>query len=130
MKLITSLFLSLFLLFSFACSTSDSSLRETGHSEAYTQGFHDGRHSGMQEQGNYFENYIKDNVRFSADSEYKLGWLDGESEGKKLQSEAASIGEGIAAGQTQQSIDAQNDPEKTANEVLKNTDTSELKNLQ
>jgi hypothetical protein len=35
-----------------ACGTTDSTMRQAGHNEAYVQGFHDGRHSGMQEAGN------------------------------------------------------------------------------
>ncbi|MEZ9155346.1 hypothetical protein AB4123_15395 [Vibrio sp. 10N.286.52.E2] len=36
----------------------------------------------MQESGNSFENYIKDGKRFESDSDYKQGWIAGESEGK------------------------------------------------
>ena len=61
LKIVLALGLSVFL---FGCATSDSALRESGHVEAYLQGFHDGRHSGMREAGNYFEHIVKDAERF------------------------------------------------------------------
>ena len=75
-----------------ACGTTDTSMREQKHTESYIQGFHDGRHSGMKEEGNYFEHYIRDIERFKTDSEYKAGWLAGEAEGKRLQKQANEIG--------------------------------------
>ena len=75
-------------LFLTGCATSDSALREHGHSEPYIQGFHDGRHSGMAEAGNYLEHVVKNSQRYANDAEYRAGWLAGESEGKQMQAEA------------------------------------------
>ncbi|NOH74730.1 hypothetical protein F0248_05570 [Vibrio crassostreae] len=101
---------------------------ESGHNESYIQGFHDGRHSGMQEAGNDFENYMKDEKRFDSDTDYKQGWLAGESEGKKLQDEATSIGKGIA-GSYPQKTDSTN-TDDMAKDALKGIDTSGLENLE
>ena len=71
MNIIYKITLLLFVTLVVACSTTDTSMREQGHTESYIQGFHDGRHSGMKEEGNYFEHYIRDIERFKTDSEYK-----------------------------------------------------------
>ncbi|CAK1713444.1 hypothetical protein FB440_1285 [Vibrio crassostreae] len=118
----------LFVIISSGCGTSDSALIESGHNESYIQGFHDGRHSGMQEAGNDFENYMKDEKRFDSDTDYKQGWLAGESEGKKLQDEATSIGKGIA-GSYPQKTDSTN-TDDMAKDALKGIDTSGLENLE
>ncbi|WP_246856139.1 hypothetical protein [Vibrio crassostreae] len=118
----------LFAIISSGCGTSDSALIESGHNESYIQGFHDGRHSGMQEAGNDFENYMKDEKRFDSDTDYKQGWLAGESEGKKLQDEATSIGKGIA-GSYPQKTDSTN-TDDMAKDALKGIDTSGLENLE
>lgn len=73
------------------CTTTDSAMQQQGKSAAYIAGFHDGRHSGMSEQGNEFESYIKDVDRFSRDADYRQGWNEGEIEGKKIQGQAASV---------------------------------------
>jgi hypothetical protein len=75
-------------LFMTGCATSDSSLRDHGHSESYIQGFHDGRHSGMAEAGNFLEHVVKNSQRYANDAEYRAGWLAGEAEGKQMQAEA------------------------------------------
>lgn len=98
-------------------------------------GFHDGRHSGMREAGNSREHYIRDNQRFDTDSEYRAGWIAGETEGKSLQAQAQSIGNSAAGAYSGQRISeevdhAQPDPQKIANDVLQGVDTSELKSLQ
>ena len=67
------------------CETTDTTLRESGRSEAYITGFHDGRHSGMKEAGNYLEHMVKDGKRFEEDAEYRAGWLAGEQEGIRIQ---------------------------------------------
>ena len=118
----------LFVIISSGCGTSDSALIESGHNESYIQGFHDGRHSGMQEAGNDFENYMKDEKRFDSDTDYKQGWLAGESEGKKIQDEATSIGKGIA-GSYPQKTDSTN-TDDMAKDALKGIDTSGLENLE
>lgn len=118
----------LFVIISSGCGTSDSALIESGHNESYIQGFHDGRHSGMQEAGNDFENYMKDEKRFDSDTDYKQGWLAGELEGKKLQDEATSIGKGIA-GSYPQKTDSTN-TDDMAKDALKGIDTSGLENLE
>jgi len=109
-----------------ACGTTDSQLQQSGHAQGYITGFHDGRHSGMQEQGNNFEHYIRDHERYSSDPEYKAGWDEGEAEGIKLQAQATAIGAGAAAGMT---ADKQNDGDRAAKKALKHTDTSGLENL-
>lgn len=121
------LLILLFTLISTGCGTSDSTLINSGHNMSYIQGFHDGRHSGMQETGNNFENYIKDEKRYESDADYKQGWVAGESEGKKLQSEAVAVGEGIAGSYPQKSKTT--DAENVAKDVLKGVDTSDMKNL-
>ncbi|PMM54068.1 hypothetical protein BCT51_12585 [Vibrio lentus] len=95
---------------------------------AYVQGFHDGRHSGMQEAGNNFETFIKDQKRFESDTDYKQGWIAGESEGKRLQDEATSFGNGVA-GSYSPKPEATN-PDDVAKEALKGVDTSGLKSLE
>ena len=116
-----------------ACGTTDSQLQQSGHSQGYITGFHDGRHSGMQEQGNSFEHYIRDHERYSSDPEYKAGWDEGEAEGIKLQAQATAIGTGAAAGMTASSVgkqvDKQTDGDRAARKALKHTDTSGLENL-
>ncbi|WP_237486475.1 hypothetical protein [Vibrio hippocampi] len=95
---------------------------------AYIQGFHDGRHSGIQEAGNSFESYIKDEKRFASDADYQQGWLAGEVEGKKLQAEATAVGNGVAASYPQKPQTT--NPDDIAKEVLKGVDTSSLKSLE
>ncbi|MDN3702687.1 hypothetical protein QWY96_20455 [Vibrio artabrorum] len=85
-----------FMVISTGCGTSDSTLIESGHNMAYVQGFHDGRHSGIQEAGNNFETYIKDQKRYESDVDYQQGWIAGESEGKRLQDNARSFGKSVA----------------------------------
>jgi hypothetical protein len=92
MNVIYKITLLLFVTLVVACTTTDTSMREQGHTEAYILGFHDGRHSGMKEEGNYFEHYIRDIERFKTDSEYKAGWIAGEAEGKRLQKQANEFG--------------------------------------
>ncbi|MCF7502476.1 hypothetical protein L3V34_01335 [Vibrio sp. L3-7] len=118
----------LFVLISTGCGTSDSALMKSGHNESYIQGFHEGRHSGMQETGNDFEDYIKDEKRFNSDTDYKQGWLAGESEGKKLQDEATSIGTGLAGSYPQKTKSTSSDD--AAKEALKGIDTSGLESLE
>ena len=118
----------LFVLISSGCGTSDSALIDSGHNESYIQGFHDGRHSGMQETGNSFEDYIKDQNRFNSDADYKQGWLAGESEGKKLQDEATSIGKGLAGSYPQKNKSTNSDD--VAKEALKSIDTSGVESLE
>ncbi|MCK8080642.1 hypothetical protein [Vibrio sp. 1CM24A] len=121
------LFLILLVFILSGCGTSDSELIESGYNTSYIQGFHDGRHSGMQESGNSFESYIKDGKRFESDSDYKQGWIAGESEGKKLQAEATAIGKGAAASYPQKSTTT--DLDDIAKDTLKGVDTSGLENL-
>ncbi|PLW66722.1 hypothetical protein C0039_20400 [Pseudohalioglobus lutimaris] len=121
--------------FATACSTSDSALKEQGHSEAYVVGFHDGRHSGMQEAGNSWEHYIRDHERFEADLDYKEGWLAGEAEGKRLQAQATAAGEAAAGAYTGYRVKEETDkamphPNKIGKEVVKDVDTDALKSLE
>jgi hypothetical protein len=112
------------------CGTTDSQMQQQGHSQAYIMGFHDGRHSGMKEEGNDFEHYIRDESRYTTDLDYQSGWNAGEAEGKKLQDQATAVGTAAATGMATNSVNKeahkQNDPERAAKQVLKNTDTSGL----
>lgn len=117
-----------------ACGTTDSSLYQQGKSDAYVLGFHDGRHSGMKEEGNAFEHYIRDEKRFNEDADYRAGWLDGEEEGMKLQDQATMVGNAAAGAysgyQVGKEVDKQTDFDKIARDAVKDVDTSELKNLE
>ena len=117
-----------------ACGTTDSQMQQQGHSMAYIQGFHDGRHSGMKEEGNYFEHFMRDEVRYASEPDYHTGWNAGEAEGIRLQDQATSAGTaaaaGMAAGSVSKEVHKQNDPDRIARDVLKNTDTSDLKSLE
>ena len=116
-----------------ACGTTDSKMQQQGHSMTYIQGFHDGRHSGMKEEGNYFEHFMRDEVRYTSEPDYHTGWDAGEVEGKRLQDQAAAAGTaaaaGMAAGSISKEASKQNDPDRIARDALKNTDTSGLENL-
>ena len=109
------------------CATSDSSLRDSGKSEAYILGFHDGRHSGMKEAGNYLEHMVKDQQRFDTDPDYKSGWLDGEAECKRMQQQAdAAVGN---AGAYQIGKDVEKSQHDMAKDAVKGVDTSGLEVL-
>jgi hypothetical protein len=112
-----------------ACSTTDSSLREHGKTEAYILGFHDGRHSGLAEEGNTFEHFIKDEDRFINDPEYQSGWLAGESEGKSLQDKAMAIGNAAAGVYSSPQVSKSTDMDKVAIDALKGVDTTGMESL-
>jgi hypothetical protein len=133
MNLKFPLVLAVLLLLLAACGTTDSSLKEQGRSDAYVLGFHDGRHSGMKEEGNNFEHYIRDEQRFNENADYRSGWLAGEAEGIKLQDQANMAGN-IAAGtyssyQVGKEVDKQTDYDKIARDAVKDVDTSSLNSL-
>ncbi|MEM9256729.1 MAG: hypothetical protein AAGA91_14880 [Pseudomonadota bacterium] len=114
-----------------SCGTTDSALREQGNSESYIQGFHDGRHSGMKEEGNPYEQYIRDEVRFADDADYRSGWLDGEAEGKTLQDQAVTIGNAAAGAYSgsQTDRDSGHDMDDVARDAVKGVDTTGLETL-
>ena len=116
-----------------ACGTTDSSLKEQGRTDAYIQGFHDGRHSGMKEEGNHYEHFIKDEDRFFSDPEYKSGWLAGESEGKALQDQAVAIGNAAAGAYSGSQISKEarksTDMDKAAKDAVKGVDTTGMDSL-
>lgn len=120
--------LLLFTIIFTGCGTSDSALINSGHNMAYVQGFHDGRHSGLQEAGNDFENYIKDQKRYESDLDYQQGWIAGESEGKRLQKEATTFGKGAATLNAPKYKTT--DPDSVAKDALKGVDTSDFKILE
>ncbi|WP_205619473.1 hypothetical protein [Ferrimonas senticii] len=129
MKRLNSVIALLLLMWVAGCGTSDDSLRQQGHNEAYIQGFHDGRHSGMKRAGNNFEHYLRDEQRFNNDRQYQQGWQAGEQEGIRLQQQAKAIGTGAAAAMPTTNSSSV-DPDAIADEVLKEVDTSTLKGLQ
>ena len=114
----------------FGCATSDSALRESGHVEAYLQGFHDGRHSGMREAGNYFEHIVKDAERFANDTEYRDGWLAGEDEGVRIQQQANLVGDTYSGYKIGKEVDKSKiDADAIGKDVMKGVDTDSLKSL-
>ncbi len=116
-----------------ACGTTDSALMDQGKSDSYIIGFHDGRHSGMSEEGNRYEHYIKDENRFTNDIDYKQGWIDGEVEGKHLQVQAVSIGETIGGAYSGAKISKEakksRDFDKEVKDTIKGVDTTGIENL-
>ena len=130
MNVIYKITLLLFVTLVFSCSTTDTSMREQGHTESYIQGFHDGRHSGMKEEGNYFEHYIRDIERFKTDSEYKAGWLAGEAEGKRLQEQANEIGAAASEYRINEEVKKTQDFDQIGKDATKDVDTSVLKSLE
>jgi len=130
MKFLVMIFLSIILV---SCGTTDGALKEQGKTDAYIQGFHDGRHSGMQEEGNHYEQFIQDEARFISDPEYKSGWLAGEAEGKALQDQAATIGNAAAGAYSGSQISKEarksTDMDKVARDAVKGVDTTGMDSL-
>lgn len=116
-----------------ACGTTDEALRDQGQSESYILGFHDGRHSGMKEEGNDYEHYIKDEARFNSDLEYEAGWLAGEREGEALQDQAVAVGNAAAGAYSSSEIDKEvgksTDYDKAARDAVKGVDTTGMDKL-
>lgn len=115
------------------CGTTDTALQEQGRSQSYITGFHDGRHSGLREAGNNYEHFIKDTERFVSDADYKAGWLAGEAEGKKLQTQANAAGNAAAGAYSGYRVGKEvdkNDPDKIARDAVKGVDTDALKSLE
>ncbi len=133
MKILTGILVLLVASVLTACETSDATLQDQGRSHSYILGFHDGRHSGISEAGNPFDHYIRDEDRFANNDEYKQGWLAGETEGKKLQAQAASAGAALgaatAAANVNKEVKKNQDFDKIGKDALKDTDTSTLENL-
>lgn len=118
-----------------SCQTSDGALRDQGNSEAYILGFHDGRHSGMSEQGNTWEHYIRDRERFDSDQQYRGGWLAGEVEGSRLQAQAAAVGEAVGDGYTgyrvgQEAEKAGPHPKAALKDAMQGVDTESIRALE
>ena len=112
------------------CGTTDTAMREQGRSESYVLGFHDGRHSGMKEEGNLFEQFIRDEASFENDPDYRDGWLDGEQEGQTLQYNANIASATYSGYQAGKAYDRSHDVNKISEDALKDIDTSSLKNLE
>ena len=113
------------------CATSDATLRQGGHSEAYIQGFHDGRHSGMKEAGNYLEHVVKDHRRFESDADYRTGWLDGEDEGMRMQQEANAATGNASAYRMEREIDrSRPDAEAIGHDAMQGIDPATLRVLE
>ncbi|MEL7043901.1 MAG: hypothetical protein AAGL66_02635 [Pseudomonadota bacterium] len=87
----------------------------------------------MKEAGNNFEHCIRDSERFSADADYRDGWLAGEEEGKRIQQQAVAIGNAAAgaygAAKVDKAIERQ-DPENVTKDAGKGVDTDALKVLE
>ena len=111
------------------CGTTDTAMREQGRSESYVLGFHDGRHSGMKEEGNVFEQFIRDQSSFENNPEYRDGWLAGEKEGQKLQYQANIASAAYSDYQAGKAYDRSNNIDKIANDAIKDIDTSDLNEL-
>lgn len=134
-SLVSRILLVFFVAFVAGCETTDSTLRDQGHSESYLQGFHDGRHSGMKEAGNNWEHYVRDHERFTSDPEYQEGWIAGEIEGQHLQEQAKAIGDSMAGSYTGYKVGKEvdknkPDPDRAAKDALKGVDASVLKGLE
>ena len=133
MKYLVTLFFGIALAVLAACGTTDATLREQGETAAYIQGFHDGRHSGMKEEGNHYEHYLKDDARFASEPEYSAGWLAGEIEGKALQDQAVSVGNTAAGAysgsQISKEVRNSADIDKVARDAVKGVDTSGMDQL-
>ena len=116
-------------LFLTGCATSDSALREHGHSESYIQGFHDGRHSGMAEAGNYLEHVVKNSQRYANDAEYRAGWLAGEAEGKQMQQEANVAAGAYTGSQIKNEYKKSRDYDAIGRDAVKGVDPKSLEPL-
>ena len=128
-KIITAILLLLLGVLA-GCGTTDTAMREQGRSESYVLGFHDGRHSGMKEEGNVFEQFIRDQSSFENDPEYRDGWLAGEREGQKLQYEANIASASYSDYQAGKAYDRSYNKDKIDIDALKDIDTSELIELE
>ena len=113
-------------LFLTGCATSDSTLREHGHSESYIQGFHDGRHSGMAEAGNYLEHVVKNSLRYANDAEYRAGWLAGEKEGKQMQEEANAVAGAYTGSRIKKEYNKSHDYDAIGRDAMKGVDPISL----
>ena len=111
------------------CATSDSTLREGGHSESYIQGFHDGRHSGMAEAGNFLEHVVKNSQRYANDAEYRAGWLAGEAEGKQMQQEANAAAGAYTGSQIRNEYKKSHDYDAIGRDAMKGIDPKSLEPL-
>ena len=118
-----------FTLYLTGCATSDSSLREHGHSDSYILGFHDGRHSGMSEAGNYLEHVVKNSKRYIDDAEYRAGWLAGETEGKQLQAEANAAAGAYSGYQVNKEYKKSHDYDAIGRDATKGVDPKSLEPL-
>ncbi|MEP1471667.1 MAG: hypothetical protein ABJK20_06390 [Halieaceae bacterium] len=111
-----------------ACGTTDSQLESQGRSQAYIDGFHDGSKSGMEEAGNNFSQYVKDEERYQSEPDYRTGWDAGEAEGEKLEEEAENVGNAAATGMAAHSINKEvkksTDMDKVARDAVKGVDTT------
>lgn len=117
-------------LFLAGCETSDATLRDQGRSDAYVLGFHDGRHSGMQEEGNILEHFVRDQTRYESDQQYRDGWIAGEAEGIRMQQEANAAVGVYSSYKVGQEVDKATDFDKIGKKAVKGVDTSALKELE
>ncbi len=116
-------------LFLTGCATTDSTLRDKGHSESYVQGFHDGRHSGMAEAGNFLEHVVKNSQRYANDAEYRAGWLAGEAEGKQMQQEANAAAGAYTGSQIRNEYKKSHDYDAIGRDAMKGIDPKSLEPL-
>ena len=130
MNLIKGISLGILVLALSACGTSDAELREQGFSEAYIEGFHDGEHSGITEEGNRWDHYVRDEDRFENDPDYRAGWLAGEAEGREEEKQAEAVRSAVGLGVAIESAShSGGDPDETAQDVIDHTDTSGMEAL-
>ena len=128
MKILWQSLLMLMALSLVGCGTTDSQMQAEGRSQAYIDGFHDGSKSGMEEAGNNFSKYVKDEQRYASEPDYRAGWDAGEAEGEALEKEAESVGNAVAGGMEADSINKEvkknTDMHKVAKDAVKGVDTT------
>jgi len=87
----------------------------------------------MKQEGNQYEQFIRDEKRFDGDAGYREGWVAGQEEGKRLQVEAASIGNAIgnaySGAQGNNEVKRNRDFDSIARDAVNDVDTSGMDQL-
>lgn len=106
-----------------ACTSSEDTLRNHGHSLSYVEGYHDGCPSGKRAAGSWFEAHVQDDERFRSDHDYQVGWSYGY---QTCSTEFLAIQNAIAAGTHTGNIGTSGVDVKKA---MQGIDTSGLENF-